>query len=145
MFERKPIRVPDDLNEAYDYDDPVPCSRGMTIGFGPAVLVIISGTASVNEEGLTVHKGDLEAQTSRTFRNLTAVLEAGGAAWKDVVRTTIYLRDMKDYGEFNVYRKAFMDSLGLPFYPPSTCIEARLCREDLLVEIQCWALVEKGE
>jgi enamine deaminase RidA (YjgF/YER057c/UK114 family) len=115
----------------------------MTVDFGPAVLVIVSGTASVDERGETVHKGDFRAQVLRTFENLTAVFAAGGATWKDVVRTTIYLRDMKDYEEFNAYRKEFLDTLGLPFYPPSTCIEARLCREDLLVEIESYALVEK--
>jgi 2-iminobutanoate/2-iminopropanoate deaminase len=144
MFERKPVSAPTHLNEAFDYDRPVPFSRAMTVDFGPAVLVIVSGTASVNEEGLTVHKGDLEAQTRRTFDNLTAVLGAGGAVWKDVVRTTIYLRDMNDYTEFNGYRMEIMRSFGLPFFPPSTCIQARLCRDDLLVEIECWALVEKA-
>lgn len=143
MFDRRQIKVPRNLCEAYDYDKPVPFARGMAVDFGPATLVIVSGTASVDDRGETVHKGDLKAQVRRTFDNLTAVFAAGGATWKDVLRTTIYLRDMKDYEEFNVYRKEFLDTLGLPFYPPSTCIEARLCREDLLVEIEAWALVEK--
>ena len=144
MFDRRQIKVPQNLCEAYDYEKPVPFARGMTVDFGPATLVIVSGTASVDEKGESVHKGDLRSQVRRTFENLTAVFAAGGASWKDVLRTTIYLRDMKDYAEFNEYRKEFLDAQHLPFYPPSTCIEARLCREDLLVEIEAWALVEKS-
>ena len=142
-FERRPLRVPSHMKEAFEYERPVPFSRGLAVDLGRATLVVVSGTASIDERGETVHRGDLAAQTRRTFDNVTAVLREGGADWRHVIRTRIYLRDMADYAEFNVLRRAFLDSLGLPFYPPSVCVEARLCRDDLLVEIEAEALVEK--
>jgi enamine deaminase RidA (YjgF/YER057c/UK114 family) len=130
------------LCEAYDYDEPVPFSRGMRVEMGGATFLFISGTASVNEEGESIHIGDFEAQTWRTFNNIKALLESEGASWEDVVRTTCYLRDIeRDYEVFNKVRKAFYDGEGLDPYPASTGIQAILCRPELLVEIEAIAVL----
>ena len=56
-------------------------------------------------------------------------------------RTTCYLRDIeRDYRDFNEVRTAFFGWLGLEPLPASTGIQARLCREDLLVEIEAMAV-----
>ena len=71
---KRTMHVPDLLNEAFHYAKPVPFSRGMRLDFGSTTVLLISGTASIDERGQTVHVGDLRAQTRRTFKNLTGLL-----------------------------------------------------------------------
>jgi 2-iminobutanoate/2-iminopropanoate deaminase len=130
------------LNEAYSYGSAF--SRGMRIDLNGLVILLISGTASIDDEGETVHVGDLRAQTRRTFENITGLLASEGATWKDVVRTTCYLRDIeRDYKAFNEERTAFYLEQGLDPLPASTGIQAILCRPELLVEIEAIAMFRK--
>lgn len=132
------------LNEAYDYGSAF--SRGMRIELGKFVILLISGTASIDDQGRTVHVGDLRAQLRRTFDNITALLASEGATWKDIVRTTCYLRDIeRDYQAFNEERAAFYREEGLNPLPASTGIQAILCRPDLLVEIEAIAMFQRPE
>jgi enamine deaminase RidA (YjgF/YER057c/UK114 family) len=129
------------LNEAYEYPKPSSFSRGMRIDLGGVAILLISGTASIDENGRTVHAGDFRAQLRRTYHNITSLLEAEGATWKDVVRTTCYLRDIeRDYEAFNEGRTAFYREQGLDPLPASTGIQAILCRPELLVEIEAIAI-----
>ena len=130
------------LNEAYAYGSAF--SRGMRIDLNGLVILLISGTASIDDEGRTVHVGDLRAQTRRTFDNITALLASEGATWHDVVRTTCYLRDIeRDYKEFNEERTAFYQEQKLAPLPASTGIQVILCRPDLLVEIEAIAMFRR--
>jgi len=139
---KRAISAPEVLNEAFDYAQPVSFSRGIRADVPGATMLFLSGTASVDEHGRTVHAGDLVAQCLRTYRNLTRLLAAEGASWHDVVRTTCYLRDIeRDYDAFNEVRTRFMNAVGLAPLPASTGIQARLCRSDLLVEIEAIAIV----
>lgn len=132
------------LNEAYDYGKPSSFSRGMRIELGDLVLLLISGTASIDETGQTLHVGDFRAQQRRTYTNITALLEAEGATWKDIVRTTCYLRDIdRDYAAFNEERTAFYKDQRLDPLPASTGIQAKLCRPELLVEIEAIAMFRR--
>jgi enamine deaminase RidA (YjgF/YER057c/UK114 family) len=129
------------LNEAYDYAKPSSFSRGMRIDLNGLTILLISGTASIDENGDSVHIGDFRAQMRRTFFNITALLEAEGATWKDIVRTTCYLRDIeRDYAAFNEERTAFYREQGLDPVPASTGIQAILCRPELLIEIEAIAM-----
>ena len=67
------------LNEAYAYAKPSSFSRGMRIDIGGVVILLISGTASIDENGVSVHIGDFPAQLRRTFDNITGLLESEGA------------------------------------------------------------------
>jgi len=140
---KRPIENKNVLNEAYDYPTKVSFVRGMRVDLDNCTMLFISGTASVNEEGLSIHDGDIKAQTRRTFTNITALLEAEGADWHDMVRTTCYLADFRHYDEFNEVRNAFYEEQGLDPLPASTCIEARICRPELLVEIEAIAMIPK--
>ena len=143
--EKHAIRADSVLNEAYDYARPSSFTRGLRFDIGDKTMLLISGTASINDAGETVHLGDFRAQLWRTYRNISALLESEGATWHDIVRTTCYLRDIeRDYRDFNEVRTAFFDWLGLDPLPASTGIQARLCREDLLVEIEAIAVMPKG-
>jgi len=129
------------LNEAYEYARPSSFSRGMRIDLDGLVILLISGTASIDEQGATIHIGDIRAQCRRTFQNITALLAAESATWKDVVRTSCYLRDIdRDYALFNEERTAFYKEQGLNPLPASTGIQAKLCRPELLVEIEAIAM-----
>jgi enamine deaminase RidA (YjgF/YER057c/UK114 family) len=144
---KRAIRAPEVLNEAHDYHPrPSSFSRGMRVDLGEASLLFLSGTASVGEDGETVYPGDFRAQCLRTFRNLTHLLVSEGASWHDVVRTTCYLRDIeRDYAAFNEMRTMFMAGIGLDPLPASTGVQARLCRADLLVEIEAIAVVSRQD
>jgi len=129
------------LNEAYAYAKPSSFSRGMRIDIGGVVILLISGTASIDENGVSVHIGDFAAQLRRTFDNITGLLKAEGATWHDIVRTSCYLRDIdRDYDVFNAVRTEFFKEQGLDPLPASTGIEAHLCRPELLIEIEAIAM-----
>src|SRR5205814_1256792 len=81
---------------AYEYGSAF--SRGMRIDLNGLTMLLISGTASIDEDGRTVHVGDFRAQLRRTYQNITNLLQSEGATWHDIVRTTCYLRDIeRDY------------------------------------------------
>jgi len=141
----KAITAPRALNEAYEYARPSSFSRGLRIDLGNVSVLLISGTASIDEHGQSVHIGDFRAQMRRTFDNITALLAAEGATWKDIVRTTCYLRDIeRDYAAFNEERTAFYKAQGLDPLPASTGIQAILCRPELLVEIEAIAIIVRA-
>ncbi len=129
------------LNEAYAYAKPSSFSRGMRIDLNGLTILLISGTASIDEYGKSVHIGDFRAQMRRTLDNITGLLESEGCTWHDIVRTSCYLRDIdRDYEAFNEERTAFFKAQGLDPLPASTGIEAKLCRPELLVEIEAIAM-----
>jgi 2-iminobutanoate/2-iminopropanoate deaminase len=140
-IEKHVTHAPQVINEAYDYQKPSSFSRALRLDFGGHKVLLISGTASVNEEGKAEHIGDFKAQQWRTYRNITNLLAAEGMSWHDVVRTTNYLRDIeRDYTEFNKIRTSFYRWMNLDPLPASTGIQARLCWETLLVEIEVYAI-----
>jgi 2-iminobutanoate/2-iminopropanoate deaminase len=139
--QKRAISNPEVLNEAPVYGSAF--SRGMRIDLNGLVILLISGTASIDGAGSTLYDGDLRAQTRRTFQNIEALLAAEGATWKDIVRTTCYLRDIeRDYAAFNEERTSFYREQGLDPLPASTGIQAILCRPDLLIEIEAIAMFQ---
>jgi 2-iminobutanoate/2-iminopropanoate deaminase len=144
--EKRAIHAPQVLNEAYAYARPSSFSRGLRIDLNGLVILLVSGTASIDENGNSVHIGDFRGQMRRTLRNITALLEAEGATWRDIVRTTCYLRDIeRDYAAFNDERTAFYRAQGLDPLPASTGIQAILCRPELLVEIEAIAMFQAAK
>jgi enamine deaminase RidA (YjgF/YER057c/UK114 family) len=144
-IEKRAITNLECLNEAYDYAKPSSFVRGMRLELGNIVLLLISGTASIDENGVSVHIGDFRAQLHRTYYNITKLLEAEGCTWHDIVRTTCYLRDIdRDYDAFNEERTKFFNELGLNPVPASTGIQAHLCRPELLIEIEAIAMFKKA-
>ena len=140
--EKRAITNHKTLNEAYDYGSAF--SRGMRIDLNGLTILLISGTASIDENGRTVHVGDFRAQLHRTYQNISQLLAAEGATWHDIVRTTCYLRDIeRDYEAFNQERTAFFKAQGLDPLPASTGIQAILCRPDLLIEIEAIAMFRR--
>ncbi len=144
LVEKRAVHAAASLNEAYDYEKPSSFSRALCMEFGEYKVMLISGTASVDDEGRSVHIGDFRAQCWRTFRNIDELLKAEDMTWHDIVRTSCYLRDMsRDYEAFNEIRTKYFSWLGLNPLPASTGIEVTICREDLLVEIEAIAVSYK--
>jgi 2-iminobutanoate/2-iminopropanoate deaminase len=100
-------------------------------------LLFASGQVALDPATGAFAGGDVAAQTERVLLNLQAVLEKGGASLADVLRTTVYLRDMADFAAMNaVYARFF------PGAPParSTVAVAGLPK-DARVEIDAIARV----
>jgi 2-iminobutanoate/2-iminopropanoate deaminase len=111
------ISAADVLNEAPEYGSAF--TRGLRVDLpGGVTQLLISGTASVGENGETLYAGDFRAQLWRTYHNITRLLESEGATWEDIVRTTCYLRDIeRDYDEFNAIRERVLLCVGLGSLP----------------------------
>ena len=145
FLDRKFLHAPKSMNEAYHYSRPSAFSRGIEVQLDQAKLIFVSGTASIGSEGQTLHNGNFRAQAWRAFKNARAVLNDAGANWQDVIKTTIFLKDIDAYYEaFNEVRCSYFKNVGLESYPASTCVEAKLCREDLLVEMELIAVVQNN-
>jgi 2-iminobutanoate/2-iminopropanoate deaminase len=139
---KKPITNLSVLNEAYSYEKPSGFSRGMRVEMNGVTFLFLSGTASIDEAGNSVHIGDFAKQTERTYYNIRKLLESEGASWKDVVKTTVYLKEInKHYDEFNKLRIDFFIQEGVDPYPASVGIQATLCREELLIEMDAIAII----
>jgi len=145
LIPKRPVSAPEALNEAHAYEPRASYfSRGMRVELPGATMIFLSGTASVDQEGRTVHPGDFHAQCLRTYWNLTRLLASEGASWHDIVRTTCYLRDIdRDYDDFNDTRTMFLRAVGTDPIPASTGIQAKLCRSDLLIEMEAIAIVPR--
>ncbi|MGM5475006.1 2-iminobutanoate/2-iminopropanoate deaminase [Bacillus pumilus] len=82
--------------------------------------------------------GDIKEQTHQVFRNLNAVLEAAGASFETVVKATVFIKDMEQFGEVNeVYGEYFYTHK-----PARSCVEVARLPKDALVEIEVIALVK---
>ena len=101
-------------------------------------LVFLSGQIPLDPETGHVVEGDAAVQTARVLQNLSAILEAAGSSLGQVLKTTVYLKDLADFGMMNeVYARFFDDT------PPAraTVEVARLPR-NVSVEIDLIAEVE---
>lgn len=98
-------------------------------------FLFVSGQIPLDPATGNMVDGDIAAQTHRVFKNLEAVLEAGGASLGAVVRTTVYLADMNDFPAVNeVYATYFS-----PPEPARATVQAARLPRDARVEIDCIA------
>ena len=101
-------------------------------------LLFCSGQIALDPaSGQMVGEGDVEAETRQALANLQAVLTAAGSSPARVVRTTVYLADLGDFGRVNaIYAELF----GQGVSPARACIQAAALPKGALVEIDCIAL-----
>ena len=83
--------------------------------------------------------GNIEKETTQVLKNLFAVLKAGGAKAEDVVKTTIYLTDLKNFQTVNTIYSNFFD-VDTP--PARACVEVSSLPKGVLVEIDCIAYLD---
>jgi 2-iminobutanoate/2-iminopropanoate deaminase len=101
-------------------------------------LVYTAGQIPIDPATGQVVGATVAEQTEQALRNLTAVLKAAGASPATVVKVTVFLKNMADFAEMNVvYGRHF------PQAPPArSAVEVARLPKDVLVEIECLALVE---
>lgn len=81
--------------------------------------------------------GDIQAQTRQSLMNMKAVLEASGTSLDNVVKTTVFLKDMNDFAEMNTtYASVFGENK-----PARSAVEVARLPKDVKVEIECVAVV----
>jgi reactive intermediate/imine deaminase len=108
-------------------------------GYRVGELLFVSGQAAIDEHGQTVGVGDFDAQADQTFRNLERVLEAGGSSLANVVKVTIFLRDMTNFPKIVELRGRWFT----PPYPADTIVEvSSLALPELLIEIEAIAVAD---
>jgi 2-iminobutanoate/2-iminopropanoate deaminase len=107
------------------------------VASGP--MLFVSGQIALDPAtGGLIGDGDVVAQTEQVMANLAAVLKAGGSSFAQVVKTQVFLKDMNDFATVNgVYAKYFDEATA----PARACVEVARLPKDVLVEIDCIALV----
>ena len=114
-----------------------PYSQAVTYG----ELIFTSGQIPLDTNGQLV-EGGIEEQTHQVFRNLSAVLEEAGASFSDVIKATVFLKDMNQFAAVNqIYASYFGDHK-----PARSTVEVARLPKDVLVEIELIAVkpVESG-
>ncbi len=130
------------LNEAYAYAKPSSFSRGMRIDIGGVCILLISGTASIDEQRQErAHRRLSRPASAHLRQHYRAARERRLHLARHCAHQSCYLRDIdRDYDVFNAGRTAFFKEQGLDPLPASTGIQAHLCRPELLVEIEAIAM-----
>jgi 2-iminobutanoate/2-iminopropanoate deaminase len=94
-------------------------------------LLFVSGQIPIDPATGSMIDGDIAAQTTQVLRNVSALLEGGGLSLAHVVRTTVFLADMNDFGAMNeVYRTFFTEP-----YPARSTVQAARLPRDARIEI----------
>ena len=102
-------------------------------------IVATAGLIPVDTEGNLVGEGDIAAQTRQTLENIKNALEAAGASLKDVVKTTVFLKDLADYQGMNaVYSEYFGENPAA-----RSTVRADLVLPTLLIKIEALAILDE--
>jgi enamine deaminase RidA (YjgF/YER057c/UK114 family) len=122
------------LNEAPEYGSDF--SRGMRVPEANATRLLVSGTASLDETGETVHVDDFDGQARRMLLNVEALLEAQGADFGDVVSAITYLKHSEDADRLmEIFHEAGYEGF------PNVLVAAEVCRPELLCETEVLAVL----
>ena len=102
-------------------------------------MLFVAGQIAIDPRaGNVVYTDDVTKQTERVMTNLEAILTEAGATFENVVKTTVFLKDMGDFAAVNaVYAKYFDEATA----PARACVEVSRLPKDVLVEIECIAMV----
>lgn len=115
-------------------------SRAVEVATPDARMLYISGTASIDREGHSVHVGDCALQIQKTMAVVAAILESRQMRWQDVSRGVVYYPDPSDHDRYVAYCRAS----GIPDFPLAL-MESDVCRRELLFEIELNAVASPIE
>ena len=111
-----------------------PYSQGVRAGG----FLFLSGQIALDTKTMTVVEGDVAAQAEQVLKNMKGALESQGLDFSDVVKTTVFIKDMNDFGKINeIYGKSFTKDA-----PARSCVEVARLPKDVLIEIEAIALLK---
>ena len=109
--------------------------------YSPAIragnLLFLSGQIPIDPATGAIVEGGIEAQTDQVMRNIGALLQAAGAGFEHVVRTTVYLIDMDEFGAMNACYARYVSSRA----PARATVQVARLPRDVRVEIDAIAVV----
>jgi 2-iminobutanoate/2-iminopropanoate deaminase len=119
------------------FTDQAPAAIGpysQAIRFGP--FVFVSGQIPVEPSSGSIST-DVKEQTHQSLKNLQAILQAAGGGLENVIKTSVFIKEMEHFGQINeVYGEYFKEK------PPArACVEVARLPKDVLVEIECIAAI----
>ena len=110
-----------------------PYSAGVRAGH----LIFTAGQIGLDPLTAEVVPGGIQAETRQVFRNLQGILEAAGSSLQEIVKTTVFLRDMNDFAQMNtIYAEFFYQD-----YPARSTIQVSALPKGVAVEIEAIALI----
>ncbi|MDJ0572711.1 MAG: RidA family protein [Pleurocapsa sp. MO_192.B19] len=103
-------------------------------------MLFIAGQIPLDpQSGSIVGEGDITAQTKQVMSNIEAILTEAGANWDNVVKTSVFLTDLANFSPMNqVYAQYFAEDTA----PARACVEVSRLPKDVLVEIECIAVID---
>jgi enamine deaminase RidA (YjgF/YER057c/UK114 family) len=130
----KTVMTSPTLNEASEYG--ADFVRGLRVHDANKVALLVSGTASIDEHGRTVHLDDIEAQADRMLVNIAALLERQGACFGDIVHAITYVKHSADAKRI----REKLHTAGFAGFPHALVV-APVCRPELLCETEALAVL----
>jgi 2-iminobutanoate/2-iminopropanoate deaminase len=110
-------------------------------GYRVGDLLFISGQAAIDSNGQIVGIGNFDMQADQVFANLERVLRAGGSSLANVIKVTIFLRDMSNFAKIVELRGRYFS----PPYPADTIVEVTsLYSPDAMIEIEAIAVLNEA-
>ena len=102
-------------------------------------MIFVAGQIPLDPQtGEIVGSGDISEQTKQVMANIEAILTEAGANWDNVVKTSVFLSDLANFAPMNqVYAQYFAESTA----PARACVEVSRLPKDVLVEIECIAVI----
>lgn len=99
-------------------------------------MIYTSGVVPINPATGEVVESDIKVQATRVFDSMKALLEAAGSSCEDVVKTTVFIKDMNDFAALNeIYATYFTGA-----FPARSCVEVARLPKDVLIEMEAVAL-----
>lgn len=116
-------------------------SHAAEIDLGKSKMLLLSGQVALDVDGNVVGEKDFEQQTEQIFKNIKAIVEHSGGSMNDLVKITIYLRNVSNIIKFREIRDKYIN-VNSP--PASTLVEITdLARDEFLLEIEATAVIPK--
>ena len=113
-------------------------ARASVVRNGSTYLIEVSGTAAIDEHGVSLYPGDIRSQINCTFDKIDSLLKQEGAELKDICSATVFVK----HGEYAETFHEMATARGLGDFP-CVCVVADVCREELLFEIDAEAVVRR--
>lgn len=99
-------------------------------------MIFTSGVVPLDPATGNVVEGDIRVQATRVFDSMKALLEAAGSSCEDVVKTTVFIKDMNDFATINEIYAAYFTGA----FPARSCVEVARLPKDVRIEMEAVAL-----